>query len=68
MKSETRAELAQFITRLSKRIEKGEDEYGDTSFDLPMDNILCEIEDELLDICGWTFVLFVRLEKLRKNV
>ncbi len=57
-----------FFARIRARLHKGKEEYGDASFDRPVAELLDEIEQEILDIPGWTFVLWERLERLRKQV
>jgi hypothetical protein len=61
-------DLDAFITALKPRLERGAREYGDCSFDRPVDELLCEIEDELLDVCGWSVILYTRLQCLKGRV
>lgn len=57
-----------FIERIHARLEVGRRAYGDASFERPADELLDEIEAELLDVCGWSFVLYERIERLRQRV
>lgn len=48
---------ALFLDGVAKRLAVGELEYGNASFDLPIDRIMREILDETLDRAGWCYVL-----------
>ena len=48
---------ALFLDGVAKRLAVGELEYGNASFDLPIDTIVREILDETLDRAGWCYVL-----------
>lgn len=54
-----------FVAAVSQRLEKGRDTYGDKSFDKPIGELLVEIEEELLDVCGWSFVLWLKLQSMK---
>jgi hypothetical protein len=54
-----------FTRQVLARLEKGRLVYGDRSFDRFSADLLGEIEEELLDVCGWSFVLWSRLRRLR---
>jgi hypothetical protein len=58
-------ELARFWLRLRERLEAGARSYGDASFRREPAELAGEIEQELLDVCGWAFVLWCRLGRLR---
>jgi len=58
-------ELAQFWLRLRKRLEAGAREYGEISFRREPSELIGEIEEELLDVCGWAFILWCRLRRLQ---
>jgi hypothetical protein len=57
-------ELAQFRLRLRERLEAGAQSYGDASFRRKPAELASEIEQELLDVCGWAFILWCRLRRL----
>lgn len=59
------AQWWQFAETLHKRLEAGEREYGDASFSKAPTALIGEIAEELLDVCGWAFVLWVRLQRLQ---
>ena len=58
----------EFAGTVRARLEKGQVEYGDASFKRPPDELLGEIEEELADVCGWAFVLWCRIYKLREKL
>lgn len=54
----------QFVAMLRKRWKSGARTYGDGSFYRPVPETVDQILDEVADIAGWAFVLWVQL-KLR---
>jgi len=54
-----------FCDRVGGRVQVGAKAYGNASFMRPADELVGEIEEELLDVCGWAFVLWTRLRHLR---
>src|SRR5262249_27119711 len=65
LRSETAAAFEAFVRRLRAHLEAGERSHADRSRQRPPDDLLGEVEDELLDVCGWTVILFVRMRRLR---
>tara|TARA_E500000081_G_scaffold54588_1_gene57501 strand:- start:371 stop:592 length:222 start_codon:yes stop_codon:yes gene_type:complete len=57
-----------FVDKVLYRLKAGQREYGNKSFSMEPDVLLQEIEEEILDICGWAYILHVRMEKLRSAV
>jgi len=60
--------LDRFVTRLRARLNAGAREYGSTTFERPAAELIDEIQQELEDVCGWSFLLWVRLDRLREHV
>jgi len=60
--------LDRFTTRLRARLDAGAREYGSTTFERPAAELIDEIQQELEDVAGWGFVLWVRLDRLRAHV
>jgi hypothetical protein len=58
----------QFVKELDKKMLKGFKEYGDVSFNRKSEDLVGEIEQELLDICGWSLILWVHLNELKLKV
>lgn len=54
-----------FARQVRGRLDKGRAEYGDASFGAEPAALLEELQQEALDLAGWGFVLFVRLERMR---
>lgn len=46
----------------------GAKEYGDVSFERPTVELIDEIQQELEDVSGWSCVLWMRLEKLKRGI
>jgi len=47
-----------FVQQLRERLEAGAREYGDQSFVRPVSAIVAELEQELVDLPGWTYILW----------
>jgi hypothetical protein len=56
-----------FVNRLDAKMKKGFEEYGDGSFSRPPTELIGEIEEELLDICGWSMIVFARLQDIKEK-
>jgi hypothetical protein len=59
---EDRASLAEFFQRISERQEQAASEYGDTAKTRPASELFDEVAEELLDVCGWSFWLWRRVQ------
>ncbi len=55
----------QFLEVMEQRLHTGFLEYGDGSFERPMRDLAGEIEEEMLDIIGWAFIGWCRLQALK---
>ena len=53
-----------FMKAVRARLEMGREEYRDRAFTRPPEELIREIEQELLDVCGWAFILWCRLAAL----
>ena len=54
-----------FVAQVRSKCERGAQEYGDKSFDKEPHALVSELQQELLDICGWGWILWRRLERMR---
>lgn len=63
-----REAFPRFAEAVRARCEKGEAEYGDRSFRRPLGELLDEVAEELLDVCGGGFVLWCRVESLKRRL
>ena len=54
-----------FTEAVRARLEKGRAEYGDRSFTRSPGDLMVELQQEVLDLAGWGFVLWHRLEAMR---
>ena len=54
-----------FAESVRKRLEAGRATYGDKSFSRPPAELLGELQQEALDLAGWGFVLWARIEAMR---
>lgn len=62
------AHIDRFVARLRTRLEVGAATYGDISFTRPAAELVEEIQQELEDVCGWSLLLWIRLERLKAGV
>jgi hypothetical protein len=60
--------LALFKVELERRLCKGYEEYGDSSFEMDPVEIFKEWEQEFFDIPGWGFILWKRLRNSNKRL
>lgn len=60
--------FSKFVKELEKRMEAGHREYGDKSFSRDPLELLGEVEEELMDISGWSLILYTRLKEIKKQL
>ena len=53
------------IDAVSACLEAGRTAYGDCSFTLPPERLAGEVEEELMDVAAWAFILWTRVYSLR---
>jgi hypothetical protein len=56
-----------FLSLVRDRLTVGRREYGDASFERPVAELLGEIEEELLDVVGWSAVVFARVQRMKRE-
>lgn len=54
-----------FAASVASRLAQGAKEYGDASFARDPGDLVGELQQELLDVMGWGYILWTRLEALR---
>ena len=64
----TRDHFEAFTAAVAARLEQGAVPYGDRSFQQPPGALAGEIEQELLDVCAWSFILWCRVRELRNAI
>ena len=57
-----------FRKSVFSRLKAGLKEYGDTSFSSDPLTLIGEVKEEMLDICGWSYILFERLNKIERHL
>jgi len=55
-----------FTAAVAARLEKGREVYGDRSFSRAPAALAGEVAEELLDVAAWSFILWTRLESIRR--
>jgi hypothetical protein len=63
---QTYAEMEVYIDKLKGRMKAGHEEYGDVSFSKDPEETIEELQEELLDVSGWGFILWQRLEIMKE--
>jgi hypothetical protein len=58
----------EFMARVHTRMQAGAKEYGAVSFIRDPVDLAGEIEQELLDVCGWSFILWHRLRAISASL
>lgn len=59
---------ARYFLLLQAKLEQGAREHGERSFELSGAKLIDELQAECLDIAGWGWILWDRLERLRARV
>lgn len=54
-----------FVAALAGRLEAGRVAYGNASFTRDPAELVGELQQEALDLAGWGYILFCRLEAMR---
>jgi hypothetical protein len=57
-----------FVEATRARLEVGAVEYGDKSLELPAEQLIAEIEQELHDVMGWGFLAYRGLQKIKADI
>lgn len=57
-----------FVEYAGRRLQAGRRTYGDRSFYRPPLELVGEVEEELLDVAAWAFILWKRVHALRGKV
>ena len=58
----------QFNETMTRRLSEGHREYGDGSFERSPRDLLSEIEEELLDVVGWGYIMWCRIQELSQHI
>ncbi len=58
----------EYSQQLLDRLKAGAKQYGDVSYERAAGDLVEEIQQELLDVSGWAFILWTRLEELKRKV
>lgn len=59
------AKFPAFAEEVRARLDRGRLHYGDRSFSSSPGELLDELSQEALDLAGWAFILFRRIEAMR---
>lgn len=62
------ARFSDFSQILLGRLEVGRDTYGDASFFKSDPALVEEISQELLDVCGWSYIMWTKLQNLKASI
>ncbi len=56
-----------FLAELIKKLDQGAKEYGERSFERPERELLEELQLECLDLAGWGYILWERIERVKNK-
>lgn len=65
---ELREPWTEFLGKVESRLRRGAEEYGGTSLRASPPALVSEVEEELLDVVGWSFMLWLRVRAMAKNL
>jgi hypothetical protein len=68
MSRDSRESFHAFALAVAERLEAGERQYRGRTFELPASSIIAEAQAELLDNAVYSFIAWVRLERLRQEL
>lgn len=57
-----------FTARVRARLEAGRSNYGDSSFEKPLHDVVEEIRQEIEDQMGWSFLLWCRVNEIGQKI
>jgi hypothetical protein len=63
-----REDWLEFVSLVEHRLEQGAVEYGDSTMRRPAPEVLDEVEEELLDVMGWSFFAWLRIRRFKDKV
>lgn len=64
--SDPLSDWPEFLRSVRRRLDMGREEYGDHSFSEDPETLIAELQAECMDLAGWGYVLWHRLERMRK--
>ena len=67
-KEELNPYFIKFLQQVEAKMDRGRTEYGDKSFYKPDGILLGDIQEELIDVCGWSIILWTKIEKLKSSI
>ena len=65
MRKDPMETLPLFFRAVEKRLRDGDREYAGASFTRDPADLCSEVQEELADVCGWSFILWCRLNQIR---
>lgn len=57
-----------FFKRIKERLDAGGIEYENRSFSKPLETLLVEIEEEIVDTAAWSFIAWTRLRAIMRKL
>lgn len=65
---ELRISFAQFADQVQRRLDRGRQRFRNRNFGRKPQRLLSEVEEELLDVMGWGFLAWSRLQAVRDRL
>jgi hypothetical protein len=60
--------VPEFFSRVRIRLANGSADYGGSAHRKSSPELLGEIEEELLDVCGWSYFLWLKVRGMRSRL
>lgn len=57
--------FTEFVRAVEAKLDRGKDEHGSESFGLGTSTLIEELQNEALDLAGWGWLLWKRLEDFK---
>lgn len=57
-----------YFAALKEKLRKGAEEHGERSFELSGSRLIEELQAECLDLAGWGWILWDKLQRLKRKV
>ena len=68
MKIELPKDYHEYVIECRSRLMAGAEEYGQVSFSKDPVTLVKEIQEELMDVTNWAFILWSRLQAIKESI
>jgi hypothetical protein len=68
MKIELPRDFHEYVIQCRERLMDGAEEYGQVSFSKDPVTLVREVQEELMDVTNWAFILWTRLTAIKEAI